>query len=109
MTTTLYLAGPMTGHPDYNRPAFHRAAAELRAAGYHIISPAETPQPAANPTWADWTRASIKRMLNADGIALLPGWQESKGASLEVHIADELEIPVKTASIWHILAKDRQP
>ena len=26
----LYIAGPMTGHDDYNRPAFHQAAAQLR-------------------------------------------------------------------------------
>lgn len=97
---TLYIAGPMTGHDDYNRPAFHQAAAQLRAAGYHVISPAETPQPTAHPQWADWTRASLKRMLDADAIALLPGWQASQGASLEILIADELGMDCRSVAYW---------
>ena len=37
----VYLSGPMTGLPDFNRPAFHAAAAALRAQGYVVINPAE--------------------------------------------------------------------
>lgn len=40
--TRLYIAGPMSGLPQFNFPAFHAAAIALRAAGYAIISPAET-------------------------------------------------------------------
>lgn len=96
----LYIAGPMTGHDDYNRPAFHQAAAQLRAAGYHVISPAETPQPAAHAEWADWTRASLKRMLDADAVALLPGWQASRGANLEVHVAAKLGMDYRSVAYW---------
>lgn len=39
---TLYIAGPMSGIPQFNFPAFIAAAAALRALGYTIISPAET-------------------------------------------------------------------
>lgn len=97
---TLYIAGPMTGYDDYNRPAFHQAAAQLRAAGYHVISPAETPQPAAHAEWADWTRASLKRMLDADAVALLPGWQASRGANLEVHVAAKLGMDYRSVAYW---------
>lgn len=37
----LYLAGPMTGLPDFNYPAFHAAAAAWRAAGWTVANPAE--------------------------------------------------------------------
>ena len=37
----VYLAGPMTGYPDYNYPAFHCAAEQYRAAGFDVVSPAE--------------------------------------------------------------------
>lgn len=97
---TLYIAGPMTGHDDYNRPAFHQAAAQLRGAGYHVISPAETPQSTAAPEWADWTRASLKRMLDADAVATLPGWQTSRGARLEIHVAAQLGMDQRSLAYW---------
>lgn len=37
----LYISGPITGMPDLNFPAFHAAAAALRAAGYTVTNPAE--------------------------------------------------------------------
>lgn len=41
MTQRIYLAGPMTGLPEHNFPAFHAEAARLRGLGYHVENPAE--------------------------------------------------------------------
>ena len=46
----IYVAGPMTGHPQLNFPAFHTEAARLRALGYEVVNPAELN---ADPG-ADW-------------------------------------------------------
>jgi hypothetical protein len=81
----------MTGIPLFNFPAFNAAAAELRARGYEVINPAELDLADTAPmAWADYMRRDIPQLCRCDTIALLPGWENSKGARLEAHIADEL-------------------
>jgi hypothetical protein len=97
----LYLAGPMTGHPENNYPAFNAAARRLRDAGFVVLNPAETIlPPLANPGWGDWMRAGITQLLTADAVALMPASGGSRGARLEVHIAHELGMPVRTVPRW---------
>ena len=49
-------------------------------------------QPPA-PTWAEYMRTDLRAMLDCEMIALLPGWEQSRGARREVSIADELGMP----------------
>jgi hypothetical protein len=102
----IYIAGPMTGLPELNFPAFHAEARRLRALGYEVINPAEiNADPAAE--WAQCMREDIAQLVQCDGIALLPGWQNSRGASLEHHIAKALGMRVHVAAevgvipAWH--------
>lgn len=89
----LYVAGPMSGLPDLNFPAFHAAAAKLRASGYDVVNPAEiNVDPSAG--WVECLRKDIAQLVTCDGIALLPGWEKSKGAALECHIATALQMKV---------------
>ena len=89
----IYVAGPMTGIEELNFPAFHAAAARLRAEGHHVENPAEiNPDPAAK--WEDCMRADIVKLLECEAIALLPGWEKSRGATLEHHIATSLGMSV---------------
>ena len=37
----VYISGPMSGLPELNFPAFHAAAASLRAKGLDVVNPAE--------------------------------------------------------------------
>jgi hypothetical protein len=99
MIPMLYLAGPMSGLPDYNYPAFMAGARALRSAGFMVVNPAENGLPQSAP-WAAHMRRDLHAMLDCQGLALLPGYEKSRGASLEVYVANELQMPMKPLSEW---------
>lgn len=89
----LYIAGPMTGIENLNFPAFHREAAYFRGQGHEVVNPAEiNTDPHAQ--WHICMRADIREMVTCDSIAMLPGWEKSKGARIEHRLAQDLEIKV---------------
>ncbi|SFE09437.1 DUF4406 domain-containing protein [Paracidovorax konjaci] len=92
----IYVAGPMTGIPQLNFPAFHAAAATLRAEGHHVENPAEiNADPAAQ--WLDCMRMDIARLVTCDAVYMLPGWQSSRGALVEHTLATGLGLQVMHA------------
>lgn len=88
----IYLAGPMTGLPELNFPAFHAEAARLRKLGYDVVNPAEINLD-TGAKWEDCMRLDIRELITCGGLALLPGWHNSRGAALERKIADGLGMP----------------
>ena len=93
----IYVAGPMSGIPEFNYPAFNRVAAELRAQGHHVENPAENPAPSCG-SWEAYMRMAITQLVMCDEIHMLPGWSLSKGAEIEYRLAKTLGITV-TGSI----------
>lgn len=95
----LYLAGPMRGYPKSNFPAFHEAAASLRAAGHEVFNPAEKAEEIRRTTTGFSLRAAFALdtayiCAHAEGIAMLPGWRASKGAVAEHALAEALGLTV---------------
>lgn len=91
----IYLSGPMSGFPGLNFPTFHSMTASLRARGHTVTNPAEI-----NPeggTWTDCMRRDIAALMDCDTVATLAGWEHSKGAKLEVLIAEKLGMTVVDA------------
>lgn len=104
MSMTVYLSGPMTGIENFNREAFDYAAGVLRKQGYTVIVPGESEE------YEEWETAILaigkkKREFylsrdidyiqeTADVVVVLPGWQESEGAKLEVLVAQQIGVPV---------------
>lgn len=91
----VYLSGPMTGIADHNFPAFNQAATLLRQIGFEVSNPAEI-NPDPGLSWEQCLRADIKALCDCDAMALLPGWETSRGAHLEVHVAHQLGIEIRT-------------
>lgn len=86
----------MTGLPGLNFAAFHSMTASLRAVGHTVTNPAEL-----NPeggSWTDCMRRDIAALMDCDTVATLPGWEYSKGARLEVLIAERLGMTVVKAN-----------
>lgn len=104
----LYIAGPMSGLPDFNYPAFFAARDRLAAAGYEPVNPARDWDGPASPKWTDYMRRGIRDVTTADGLAMLPGWQRSVGATEERRIAEMLGIPVKSLDEWLDAASSRK-
>lgn len=87
-----YLAGPMTGVPEYNFPLFTEVASRLRAQGAEIVSPheidhGETRETRGGLPYHTYMRAGLRRLLDCHGIILLPDWKNSVGTIAEFRVA----------------------
>ena len=94
----LYISGPITGVPNYQEN-FITAEAILKQTGHEVINPC-TVVLADNATWEDYMKADISLMLTCGGVAVLPGWEASAGARLEIDIAQRLNMPIKDVYGW---------
>lgn len=97
----VYLAGPMRGISEWNVPAFDATAKAWTEAGHHVFSPAATLralgylygyacEPGSNEADEHLRHVMLTDfacIVAADAIALLPGWEKSRGATVEVALA----------------------
>lgn len=81
---TVYIAGPMTGIPEYNRPAFAKAQAVLENAGYTVLNPAVLPDKLPGTAYMPICLAMVQA---ADAVVLLHGWIDSLGTEIERRFA----------------------
>lgn len=92
-----YISGPMSGLPGLNFAAFHAEAIRLRGLGYEVVNPAElNTDPDAE--WSTCLRKDIIELMDCRGVAMLPGWNLSRGACLERDIAERLGMRICLAS-----------
>ena len=100
-----YIAGPMTGVPEFNFPAFDEAAESFRSFGYEVVSPAEHDRDEGLDTHGltghehpddigfDLVAGllwDLEQVAYSDMIVLLPGWEKSSGAVAELALAAAL-------------------
>lgn len=109
----IYIAGPMSGIPACNFPAFDAARDRWQEAGHQVISPADltrsywrehygeefdpdSPDPAiwaGGEIYEAFLREDIRAITECNAIALLPGWRRSKGVARELAVSQALGLP----------------
>jgi hypothetical protein len=99
----------MSGHRNWNAPAFLRVHASLLEQGIQVANPAaldhpeeveeclhgfETPDSWQIPKeqWETYLKRDLRIVLACDAVARLRGWQNSVGARLEVYVAEQVGI-----------------
>ncbi len=101
----LYVIGQVTGIPKDNLPAFYAARMELWAAGHYVYIPHDI-----ITTGAEWRYAMarsiehicnrVRRYGDKFAVAMLDGWEDSKGARIEHDLAEALGIPCRPWREW---------
>lgn len=110
----IYIAGPMTGRPLFNFPAFDAADADLSAQGWRVHNPAEITRrlwfrrygevfnpentdpriAAGGDIYEEFLREDVRTLAECNAVALLPGWEKSKGVARELAVAGALGLNV---------------
>lgn len=87
----VYIAGPMTGLPDFNRDAFRKQHVSLMHQGHIVLCPAVLPDGLSHLQYMDICFAMVRA---ADAIFMLRGWEKSAGAVAEHALAKKLGLDI---------------
>ena len=98
---TVYISGAITGIPNYQEH-FKEAEEHIKAFGLKTLNPVEfckgmekkAKELGVPLEWGDYMRKCLVTIPAADAMYMLKGWEKSKGARLEHHIAQELGIEI---------------
>jgi uncharacterized protein DUF4406 len=93
----IYIAGPITGIPEYNAPAFREAKAFLssRFPGIEILIPIDNHEGVTieEQSYGYFFRRGLEQMLKCQTVMFLEGWAGSQGAKAEFVVAERCEMP----------------
>lgn len=111
MSKKIYLAGPMSGIPEYNKPAFMAGAKRLENAGWEVFNPILSPvsrlaqekKITGQEAYRQCLALDLKYICEeADAIFLLEGWENSAGALSEWATAKALGLIIMYQSTTNI-------
>lgn len=88
-----YISGAMTGLPDLNQQHFNRVAKLLQDRGFTVFNPADI-KGEADWGWKEFMRAAVRGQMECEDIFMLNGYENSKGAMIELDLAKSLGMGV---------------
>jgi len=104
----IYLSGPISGKPDFNRKAFQSAKDKIikecsPVTDIEVVNPLDIADLInvefiergnfREPAWEDYMKRDITELMGASCVYLLDGWRDSRGANVEHFLALTLNIP----------------
>lgn len=93
MPERIYISGPISGHEQAERQKyFNDVRAGLAQAGYEGVNPFDLHP--LDASWENAMKADLQELCRCDSILMLPGWEESRGAKLEMRVALELGLRI---------------
>ncbi len=98
----IYIAGPMSGLPKFNHPAFFAAEEYLHDHGAKVMNPAVLPVGFAHH---EYMQIAIPILQTCEAVAFLPGWQLSKGARMEFTRAHHGQKLLLSLDVEHVAGK----
>lgn len=108
----VYISGPITGHENGNKNAFNEAELKFKSMNFDVVNPHNlhdriweedwyqkyiNKEISNNEYWAGFMKKDIEHLVQCDFIALLPNWEGSRGANMEIAIAKGLGMPIVNA------------
>lgn len=94
MAKKYYVSGPISNCLNDNKVAFDETSRKLRELGHHALNPFDLDLVEnVGKDWNNNLKRDIKYLMDCDGLVLLPNWEISRGAKLEVFVATSVGIP----------------
>ena len=92
---TVYLSGPMTGLPDYNRAAFNLRAEAFQALGYSVNNPADiSVTHGTDKSYGFYFKRALRLMLESDVVYVFGDTSNSAGVQMELKVAEMAGMPI---------------
>lgn len=87
----IYLAGPMSGLPNFNRDKFNVIDEIITEKGHTVLNPAKLPDGLTEPAYM---MIGVTMLQCCDCIFMLPNWEGSRGAVAEHALAQKIGLKV---------------
>lgn len=102
----VYIAGPITNDPDYERK-FNQVEKKLREMGYRPINPIAGNEKRRGWTYKQYIDRGLRLLMTSDAICITDVWVDSKGLDAETAYVDAVGLPKMYAieiepGIWDI-------
>lgn len=106
---SVYIAGPISGIKNDNKEQFEEFQNKFIDLGFHVINPHDlhtdhntrlmnkklkSGEITEKEHHGYFMRVDLSEMCKCDLVAVLPEWEKSKGANIEVRTANDINIPV---------------
>lgn len=97
----IYLSGAITSRMDTYKEEFGFVASVARMYGHEVFNPAEQFGGETDLARSTYMRHDFTNLVKCTEIWMLPHWEKSEGARLELIIATQIDLQIRFVEILH--------